>query len=59
MLPFGCPFREVRIIYFRGTVLENRRVEMPVGFDFIEEVGGDVFVLLFVVFAIDGGVRGV
>jgi len=29
--------------------LENGRVEVPIRFNFIEEVGGDVFVLLLIV----------
>ena len=56
MLPFRCPLREIRI-HFTRTVVQDRRVEMPIGFDFIEEVGGDVFVLLLVALTIDGSVR--
>ena len=39
-----------------GTVLENRRVEMPVWIGFIEKVGGDVLVLLLIVITVDSTV---
>ena len=44
------------VIYVTRAILQNGRVKMPIRFDFIEEVSGDVLVFLLIFLTIDGTV---
>ena len=56
LLIVACPIYEVNI-YLKGSVVQDRRVEVPIRVGaLIKEIGSDVFIVFFVVFAIDSGI---